>query len=86
MICFQVRYLHDYAERLELNVQFFYEITEIGRDQNGTGLFYLQNQNGTSYSCRVVVVRYAINVCMIAVFKSLYLRIYFPLQCILAWF
>jgi len=69
MICLQVRYLHDYTERLELNVQFFNEITEIGRDQNGTGLFYLQNQNGTSYSCRVVVVRCAINARRFAVLK-----------------
>ena len=84
MICLQVRYLHDYTERLELNVQFFNEITEIGRDQNGTGLFYLQNQNGTSYSCRVIVVRNAINVCMIAVVKVYICAFASQLQCILA--
>ena len=54
----QVRYLRDFAERLELIVQFQNEITEITRDQNGTGTFQLKNQNGTSYTCRVVVVRY----------------------------
>ena len=53
---FQVRYLHDFTERLELNVQFQNEITEITRDQNG--IFQLRNQNGTSYACRVVIIRY----------------------------
>lgn len=53
--CLQVRYLHDFAERLELNVLFQNEITEITRDQNG--MFQLWNQNGTSYACRVVIIR-----------------------------
>ena len=54
----QVRYLHDFADRLELNVQFQNEITEITRDRNETGMFQLRNQNGTSYSCRVVIIRF----------------------------
>ena len=60
LISLQVRYLHDFAERLELNVQFQNEITEITRDQNGTGIFQLRNQNGTSYPCRVVIIRFGI--------------------------
>lgn len=52
----QVRYLHDFAERLELNVQFQNEITEITRDQNR--IFQLRNQNGTTHACRVVIIRY----------------------------
>lgn len=60
LLSLQVRYLHDFADRLELNVQFQNEITEITRDQNGTGMFQLRNQNGTSYSCRVVIIRFGI--------------------------
>ena len=53
-----MRYLHDFADRLELNVQFQNEITEITRDRNETGMFQLRNQNGTTYSCRVVIIRF----------------------------
>ena len=56
----QVRYLQDFAERLELNIQYNTEITEVGRPpQTGSEPepFHLKDQNGAIYYCKVLIVR-----------------------------
>jgi len=53
-----VRYLQDYAQRLDLNVQLNTEIVQVDRLQDQSEAFHLRDQNGTSYFCSILIVRY----------------------------
>ena len=60
---FQVQYLQDFAERLQLNIQYNTEITHVERpDQGdkgeGSTPFLLKDQNKLVYYCEILIVRY----------------------------
>ena len=60
----QVRYLQDYAQRLDLNVQLNTEIVQVDRLQDQSEAFHLRDQNGTSYFCSILIVRYIHHACL----------------------
>ena len=53
----QLKYLGDYARKLELNIQYETEIVDISRLVDGGTNFHLTDQNGDVHQCRVLIVR-----------------------------
>ena len=56
-----MRYLQDYAEQLQLKIQYETEIKEVdkGPDEEGAdSCFHLKDQNGVVYRCDILIVRY----------------------------
>ena len=49
----QVKYLNDFATAYQLNIQYNTNITRVEKDS----LFYLTDQEATTYTCSVVIVR-----------------------------
>ena len=48
-----MKYLNDFATTYQLNIQYNTNITRVEKDSQ----FYLTDQEGTTYTCSVVVVR-----------------------------
>ncbi|XP_065899576.1 FAD-dependent oxidoreductase domain-containing protein 2-like [Dysidea avara] len=54
-----VTYLQDFAKKLKLNIQYNSEIVSVAREKSDgptAGKFVLEDRNGTSYHCDIVVV------------------------------
>ncbi|KXJ26579.1 FAD-dependent oxidoreductase domain-containing protein 2 [Exaiptasia diaphana] len=49
-----VRYLNDFAKKLELKVQYNTDIKHISKQEDGQ--FYLKDSNGTEYSCKYLIM------------------------------
>ena len=47
--------MNDFATKLKLNVQYNTEIVEVSRFVEGSKLFSLRDQHGTTYQCRVLI-------------------------------
>ena len=54
----QVKYLQDYANKLELNIQYETEIVDVSRFVDGGKNFHLTDQSNTIHRCKVVIVGY----------------------------
>ena len=50
-----MRYLHDYASELNLNIQYNTEITLLTRSSEG---YVMTDQYDQTYDCQVVIVRW----------------------------
>ena len=56
-----MRYLNDYATKLKLKVQYNTNIKLVSRNDEGDdALFHLTDQNGTTYTCKNVIMRYIV--------------------------
>ena len=54
----QVKYLQDFASKLELNIQYETEIVDISRYVDGGRNFHLTDHRNNVHQCKVVIVRY----------------------------
>ena len=52
----QVKYLQDFARKLNLNIQYETEIVDVSRP-NKTQVFHLTDQNNVVHHCQVVIAR-----------------------------